>query len=286
MYYRVYIDVLFLVNFGMDFLILVIVNRILKYTTTYIRICLAAMVGALWVCLLLVFPFHIKLLEILFSYVLICTLMIKILAGNTSLRNTIKGIAVLYVVTFATGGLIQMLYYNTMIGYFLNTISINGFKAADVWLLAAGAVLLLPLAEFLIRIFRSTLAAKKNIYRIKLVNRGRSKTLFALVDTGNSLTDPFTGSFVNVVETGKFEGLTGQKQGCTDCGYHLIPFSSLGNENGIIPVVRIEHLYIYTGEKILDIEKPSFALYSGRLSGNRSYSAILNPLIMENSGED
>ena len=50
MYYELYIDVLFLVNFMMDYILLLLVRRMLKCTATHGNICMGAMTGSFLMC--------------------------------------------------------------------------------------------------------------------------------------------------------------------------------------------------------------------------------------------
>ena len=50
-YYELYVDVLFLVNFMMDYLLLLLVKKMLKCTATHGRVCLGAFAGALLTCI-------------------------------------------------------------------------------------------------------------------------------------------------------------------------------------------------------------------------------------------
>ena len=65
-----------------------------------------------------------------------------------------------------------------------------------------------------------------------------------------------------------------------NASYHLIPYSSIGNENGVIPVVRINRLKIIGGKETWIVEKPLLALYSGSFSGNTDYEFIIHPDIL------
>ena len=50
MYYELYIDVLFLVNFMMDYILLLITRRLIKADASYGRVCLGALAGSILTC--------------------------------------------------------------------------------------------------------------------------------------------------------------------------------------------------------------------------------------------
>ena len=88
---------------------------------------------------------------------------------------------------------------------------------------------------------------------------------------GNSLYDPIFNVPVNLIES---EAARKIMEDGIGMGYHLIPFASVGNESGLIPVVQFTGLTIHTSGGEFHIDKPWFALYSGRLSGKEEYNII------------
>ena len=56
MYYELYIDVLFLVNFMMDYILLLLVRKMLKCTATHGNVFMGAMTGSFLTCLIIVLP--------------------------------------------------------------------------------------------------------------------------------------------------------------------------------------------------------------------------------------
>ena len=126
--------------------------------------------------------------------------------------------------------------------------------------------------ECLIALLNKKSIEAKARYTVVLETLNGSVTLKALCDTGNNLYDPFYGEGVSVVLSKTVTNLIKE-----NASYHLIPYSSLGNENGLIPVVRINRLKIINEKEMLIVEKPLLALYSGNFSGNTDYELIIHP---------
>lgn len=275
LHYRIYLDVLFIVNFVMDYVVLSLMSGILKNTVShiYIKKLLASAIGALWVCTVVLFRLYNPIFYAV-GYMVIATVMTVIITKTRKVREIVKGVGILYAVTCSLGGLLHVLYYYTTVGYFIHTLSEKSRIAMPLWLLAAGTVTGMPFLKYIYsgiadKISRSSL---KNMAEI--VNDGKKVRVRALIDSGNSLIDPFTGEGVNVAEQGVVDKLISSYE---ECAYHLIPYSSVGRENGLIPVVRFEQLTLRGEEDTYVIKRPLFALYSGHFSKTADYEVIIHP---------
>lgn len=122
----------------------------------------------------------------------------------------------------------------------------------------------------------------------------------ALVDTGNSLTDPITGYPVMVVEAetvksilppevynsvvtnkiGTFSGSMNQKYAPWLKRLHLIPFKSIGSENGILTGFRPDNVRVCQEGTFKEINDVIVGICSTKLSDNSRYSALLGPAVI------
>lgn len=125
--------------------------------------------------------------------------------------------------------------------------------------------------------------------------------LFALVDTGNSLHDPLTNMPVVVVEYSAIKELLPpdirdiyEKNtdndlntitatiSCSDwfSRFRLIPFTSLGKENGMLIGFRPDYIEIGTEEEKRGVQEVIVGIYNRALSRNEQYRALMNPELM------
>lgn len=287
MHYIIYIDVLFVVNFAMDYLVLSITEGILYCTTVkplgyktllnHIKRILAAILGALWSCILLWCELFEPVWNII-TVVVIGPIMILIILGKTRIRNYARGVGTLYLVTFVTAGTMHWIYYYTAFGFWLNMLvskgHFNGGMGMSGWMLIVGIII----SQILIRWYTShLLKVRKNKdyrYTVVIEHKGRKVSLIALCDTGNGLIDPIYRKPVNVVET---SAITELIDSYDKTAFHLIPYSSIGQENGLIPVVKLEKLMIIDKKEVKIIENPYIALYSGKFASNTDYRMIIHP---------
>jgi len=138
------------------------------------------------------------------------------------------------------------------------------------------------------------------ICSLKILSNSKELNINAIIDTGNFLIDPITKMPVIVVEKEKLKTILPENlikntmnliQGKeVEIGEYLskiriIPFNSLGRENGLLLGVKVEGAIInYQGidKKIHDV---IIGIYEHKLSNNGTYSALIGLNILE-KGED
>ncbi len=220
---QVYIDLLMLLNFLVDLLLILGTNRLSGYGLGIKRAIPAALLGGIYAgaCMLPGFAFLGNLLWRLVSL----AMMSAIAFGRTQsgLRR-----AVLFVfLSMALGGIAL------------------GLGKGGFWslLLSAAGVCFLCLVGFRGR------AGSQHYVPIQIYHNGRHVSLTALVDTGNTLRDPASGRNVLVVDAAiaekllplsreqlahPVETLTSGKMS----GLRLIPYSAVGQKAGLLLGVR------------------------------------------------
>ena len=107
MYYEIFIDVLFTMNYVMDFFLLRLVNRLLHSSATLGRSLLGALIGAGGVCLLAIHPGS-RIMNTILVHVVINTLMVRFGCKLKKIRELVKGILVLYMAAFLLGGMMML----------------------------------------------------------------------------------------------------------------------------------------------------------------------------------
>ncbi len=225
----VYLDVVMLVNFLVDLLLVIATDRLCGYPVKLGRAALGAVIGAVYagVCLLPEFRF----LGNVFWRLVILALMSVVAFGCG--RSILRRSAIFVFLSMALGG-----------------IAVGLGNGGAVALIAAAAAL----CVLCIIGFRGG-AGEKEYATVRLTYQGITRELTALLDTGNTLKDPITGQPVLVVGADvarQMLGLTGEQllspsETITQCkipGLRLIPYRSVGNPNGMMLAVRMEQVYI------------------------------------------
>lgn len=226
---RVYLDLVMLLNFLVDFLLLMGTNRLAGYPAAYGKAAAASVLGAAYsgACML---PGMSFLGNIIWRLVFLC-LMAGIAFGWN--RSALQRGAVFILLSMALGGIAL------------------GFGKGSFWILVASALGLWLLCRVS---FRGSVGQREYI-PVELTWCGRKITLIALRDTGNTLRDPLTGEQVLVAGADVATELLGLSEhqlrhpvetlaSGVFPGMRLIPYTAVGQPAGMLPAVRFEHAKI------------------------------------------
>ena len=198
--YIVYLDVFFMINFIMDYMIILITSRIAKVKKKRIRQLAGAGCGALY-SVIVIKPLTNHLFKITLVNILIAAVMVLISFGFTSASVYIKNVFLLFVVSFTMSGIINYLYYSTVIGkYVRNVLSGNSNKVVNARKFILVSVLAYILLSAIVRIIFSVRKDMELYYDVKITFRGKSVVVRGLYDTGNGLTEPVSGKMVHIAE--------------------------------------------------------------------------------------
>lgn len=270
--YNLYIDVLFFVNFIMDFLLLVILRKVLKYHGSYMRMVSAGSLGAVWAVFAAAFPLLPRAIEAIITYVLISALMVKTAYGLKGVREIARGVIGLYMTAVMMGGTIYALYQHTKAGYYVEQLIRGHVEEAmplGIWfLLMAGGYFGIRFIWFWVIKARTE---KNNLYQVTLRYRGKAKIITALMDTGNHLYEPVTHKPVHVVT---YEALKNLCESVSTVIY--IPFSSVGKRRGMMPGIFLDEMEVRQGEEVFTLMRPLVAVCLEPLSPSGEYQMLLH----------
>lgn len=250
--YEVYVDVYFVENMLLDMLVLLSVSLLLGKRPVIWRLLLSSVLGGVGAVLILWMRFGYGLAYIMSVFVLDIIMCLLLFA-------TIKQIPVLVIYFHGLS------FVYTKIGECLGALGITRFArlAASVFLVAA---------VLLVCGYKKRLE-KRRLYAVRIVESGKVFDFNALFDTGNALIDPYTGKPVSIVEEN--EDIRGWMRDKPQ-KYRLIPFRSLGKENGLLEGTEVDELIICGKDGQKTERGAVIALYKGKLSGDGSFQMILN----------
>ena len=260
MEYELYIDIFFLENFMMDHILLLLVRRILKSPATLGRIALGALAGSALMCVVIACPLPCPFIKFFLFHGVVSVAMLRAGLGIPWGRKMLYAFFLLYAAGFLTGGIMGWL---AQYGEWLEVGSLFFALAAGSYYLASGVLWLVSLG----------LQRGRGRCRADLFWRDRKVTLTALVDTGNSLKDPFTGEPVSILEREAAEELF---QGRLPEELRYIPYRSVGRKDGVLPAVRLERLCIYErGPRW--IQGPLVGISEDAVSSDGTYRMLIHP---------
>lgn len=238
----VYLDLVFIVNFLFDFMILFTISKILKLQTKILRIILGSLVGSLTV-----FSLFLKFntITLLIYKIFVSVIIVIVTFGK---RNLIKKIYYFYFVSIVIGGFIyfvklQLTYNNSGLVFNKSNISLS----MVLYLLMTPIFIFGYLKE--IDFFKMK---RSMLHSVVMVINNKKYHYSGYIDTGNSLYDPFKRRGVLILYDKSFE--INQK-------FIYVSYNTLDG-NGVIPCIKIDELYIDTKkinkEFLLGISKRDF----------------------------
>lgn len=259
MYYELYVDVLFLVNFMMDYLLLLLVRRMLRCTATHGSICAGALTGSLMTCIIFVSPVPYAFLKFMMFHMLVNTLMIRVGLKIKTVSNFMKAFFMLYTGGFLLGGVLSYLqqYINIRMGslFFVTA-------AAGYWIVTA-------IWNFISHIQR----INRHHCKVELYMGEREYRVIGIIDTGNGLWDAAAGKPVSILDkrtAGDFFDMKKIEK------IRYVPYRSIGKSAGVLPVVEIDKMCVY-GSEVYWIQKPLIAISEEEILAGGECKMILNP---------
>lgn len=203
-----------------------------------------------------------------------------------------QGILVFYLVSFAMGGIA----IGTM--YFLNMTGVSSSGAFYIGRITYPKVFLgILLTWIMITVF--ALFLKERLWKgktevdVEVSFGSETSKLKGMVDTGNFLTDPVTGKPVFLITEkaikklipyySDYKNVNEEKNDPESVRFHFIPYSSVGQEGGLLMGVRPDKVVLHSrgGTKTADI---ILGIYKGTFPEDRDgkkYDLLLHPAVME-----
>ncbi len=295
--FEVYGEYLFIENLLMNWLILYLTNYFSKMRTAYYKIWIGAAVGAIY-AFVVFFPNF----QFLYSFVMkivISILMIIITFTPYKIRDFFRLIGIFYLISFMFGGTAFALFYFTDFEGFIS----NGiFYIGDfsIKLLFYSGIIAYLLIRFCWDYIQTKISRDKICIPILIEVENNKSEMNALVDTGNFLQDPLSNYPVIVVEYGAVQELFPQEvQEIFQCNqdihliskipntsgwvnrFRLIPFKSLGKENGILIGFKPDCVRLKEEKELKDIKDIIIGVYTKKLSLTGDYHALLHPDILK-----
>lgn len=282
MYYEFYIDVFFVVNLFMDFLVLCLTNRILQGTAKPWRALWGALAGALGISLFFWISKEIHAVNILIFSIGASFVMVWLGCGLHRGKELMAGVLACWGISFLLGGLLYALPSRTGKGILIFfTITFTAY-----WILNTG-----------IRLFKYLKGKAVLRCRVILETGGQKIELKGLLDTGNCLTDTDTGKPVCVMEKSRFSGMLEKKQqdalesfcAMEDFGEgdaenlkpRFLIYTALGCERGLLPVVTADRLVIFWEGKKICLSQAAIGLSDAPLSPYGKFEIIISPKILD-----
>lgn len=288
----IYIDIIFLENVIMNYIILYATSIILKLEINYLKLILASVIGSIYVVIEYISKINLYSNFILKTFLSIIIVFIAFNPQNV--KKMLKELLIFYLTTFTFGGIATYLIYVVKPQ---NAIVKNGMYVGTYVLkiIFIGAILGTFLLIISFRVVRNKMRKRDMICKTRIKLNGKEIILNTMIDTGNLLKEPLTGNSVIVVErsslidilpisilnnldeilSGNFEKLPDKIKNEYVSRLKIIPFSSLGKQNGMLIGIKPESVEVITEDLIEKRKDAIVGIYGKSLTKRGEYNAII-----------
>ena len=288
----IYIDVVFIENLIMNYIILFATSIIIKVKVKHIRLILASSLGAIYSIIA-----YMSILEMYSSVILkiILSVIIVYIAYNPqNVKNMWKYLVIFYMTSFVFGGAAFALIYIVKPQDILmkNGLFLGTYPLKTIIL---GTIVAFVVIVTSFKLVKSKISKKDMFCTIKInINKVEIETK-AMIDTGNLLKEPISNTPVIVVEHtllydcmpkeilnnlenilgGDLENISEEVKNKYISKLKVIPFSSLGKQNGMLIGIKPEEVTVINDENENKINNVIIGIYNKSLTKRGEYRALI-----------
>lgn len=258
-YMKIYIDLLILLNFILDFLLLMGVGIILNRQTNLKKLLISSIIGSITIISLFlsISSFSLFLIKLIISII-----MVIVTFGYRDIYYTLKNLFYLYTISIILGGFFY--FINIEFNLLLNT---SGIVLNFIILLMCSPVVI----YFYIKQIKDIKLNYNNYYNIDVyLKNGKIIELTAFLDTGNKLIDPYKRRPIILINKDKLSN----NLNIDNC--LLVPYDTVDN-HGLLKCLVPDKIYIHN----IGIRKNFLIGISEEKIKIDGVDCILNKLLLE-----
>ena len=217
--------------------------------------------------------------------ILLSIIMIYIAFSNENIKQIIKNLLLFYLASFVIGGCaLAMLYLISPQSVSFQNGVLVGTYPMKVTLVSGIIGFLIIQCSFSLN--KRQMKIKDMLCDLEIVVKGEKVKLKGYIDSGNTLKDPLSNKPVIIVEKAIMEKIIDTDNllgGDEKLKLRLIPFKSIGKQNGMLVGIRPEYVVIKYNENIIKTKNVIIGIYDKKIS--KSYSALIGLEILEGGKE-
>ena len=281
----IYLDIVFIENLLMNYIILFATGFIQKIQMKQLRLILSSFFGGVYAIIsyLNIIPIYSNI----FMKILLSIIMIYIAFNPQNVRKMLKSILLFYLTSFVMGGCALALLY------MISPKSIVFKDGVLVGTYPMKMTIIAGLIGFFIiqisfQINKRQLKKKDMICNLEICINKQKTEVKAYLDSGNTLKDPITKKPVIIVEKSKVKNLSdidlekiigGDEENIEKLKLKIIPFNSIGKQNGMLIGVKPDFVKIEYEDKEEYIYDAVIGMYDKRIS--KDYHALIGLELLE-----
>lgn len=292
----IYLDVVLLENLIMNGIIVYVTAIITKTKIKHIRIILASLIGAIYSILSYISKFPI--FSNIFVKILLSIIMVYIAYDSKEIKILGKELLLFYLTSFLFGGVAFAMIYIIKPqeilmkdGLFLGT-----YPLKTIFL---GAIIASIILITGFKVVKSKISKKDMYCKITINLEGKEKDINVMIDTGNLLKEPISGMPVIVVEHtqlydiipkeilnnlekilgGDLNNIPEEIKNKYLRKLKVIPYSSLGKQNGMLLGIKAEKVVIHKEQEIVK-KDIIIGIYNKSLTKRGEYNGLIGIELM------
>lgn len=297
----VYLDVVLLENLCMNYIILFATGYLMKIKMKQLKLVLSSLLGGVYAVVA-----YLEILPIYSSFgmkIILSIIMVYIAFHAKGIKSLCKQLIIFYLTSFAFGGCaFALLYFVRPQDILIRNGVYVGTYPLKIALL--GGIIGFIIVHIAFKTVKTKLRKKDIIYLVKIKIGEKTLEVKAMLDTGNMLKDPISGMPVIVIEKSKLYSLLPNKlldniekmiggeniineieEKDILTRFRMIPFSSVGKQNGIMLGFKADKVEIEKDEGIQTKKDVIIGIFNNTLSKNGSYTALIGLDILEKGND-
>lgn len=288
----IYIDIVLIENLIMNYIILLATGIILKEKIKKTKLLLSSLLGATYTIIS-----YISTIEIYTSFllkILLSIIIIYIAFNPQNIKKMWKDLIIFYLTSFVFGGAAFALIYIVKPQEILmkNGLFLGTYPLKTVIL---GAIIGFAIIIGAFTIVKTKISKKDIFCNIEIGLNGKKIETIAMIDTGNMLKEPISNTPVIIVEHtllyesmpkeilnnldeiigGDFKNIPEEIKEKYISKLKLIPFSSLGKQNGMLIGIKAEYAKIKKENNEETKKNIIIGMYNKSLTKKGEYRALM-----------
>lgn len=288
----IYIDVVIIENMVMNYIILFATGIVLKTKIKHLRLILASLIGAIYS--IITYISSIQIYSNMIMKIILSIIIVYIAYNPQSIKIMWKQLIIFYLTSFVFGGAAFALIYIIKPQEILmrNGLFLGTYPLKTVIL---GAIIAFIIIITAFKIVKTKISKKDMFCTINVKINDKELTAKAMIDTGNLLKEPITGKPVVVLEHtilydcipkeilnnlenilgGDFEKVPENIKMEYISKLKLIPFTSLGKQNGMLLGIKPQNIKIINDNLEVEREDVIIGIYNKSLTKRGEYNALV-----------
>ena len=279
----IYLDIIFFENTLMNYIILYATGFVQKRKMKNFKLIISSVIGAIYAIIS-----YLNLIPVYstpFMKILLSSIMIYVAFNNENIKQMIKNLLLFYLTSFVIGGCALALLY--MISpqniHFQNGVLVGTYPMKVT--LISGIIGFL-IIQYSFSLNKRQMKIKDLLCDLEIAINNQKVKIKGYIDSGNTLKDPLSKKPVIIVEKNIIEKIVDVEKlmgGDENLKIRLIPFKSIGKQNGMLIGIKPQYIKIKYNENQVKTNNVIVGIYDKKISKN--YSALIGLEILEGGKE-